>query len=496
MNMVSQSYTEVMRRLNHFNEWWSQGNVPKRLLKDFRRRDFYKIRDNLSKNKITILIGPRRVGKTIIMRQLIDDFIRKKDNSVPPKNILYAKMDDYLLNKYSESNLELILDVYAQNVLGMPFEKTEDSIYLFLDEIHKFHKWEQQIKDIYDQGYNIVFLITGSSSPAIFKDKTGILTGRYRTQIMLPMKFVDVVNIDEQDKITERKYNLISVGLRRFLTAAIRTGDGKKFFEQATKAFAILSANEKQIEIHLRNYIIRGGYPELYDKGKSFDLDECADSLYNQLRAILSQDILEVFQVRNPEKILNLFQLVGSQTAQIRKYKDMAEKLGITKTDTLKDYLGYLKQTYLIGIAELYSNNVDTTKKSNKKIYVMDAGLRNVSLGVLNKSLLERPEDVGKVVETIVFDHCNRLKYNLDLSLASKNLYYWRRNGNEVDIIIPTKTKPIPIEVKYRRRPSTYSIKLFMEKYGAPFGIIVTKNKLDFKDDVLYIPLWLFLFLC
>jgi hypothetical protein len=494
--MEESSNIEILRRLNHFNEWWGYGKVPERLVKPFRRRDFYKIKDISTKEKITILIGPRRVGKTTLIRQIID-YLIKKESPVNPKNILYAKMDDFLLRQATGSKLEVLMDVYAQNVLKTPFEKSKEDIYVFFDEIHKWENWQQQLKDIFDQNYNIIFLVTGSSSPAIFKGGATALTGRYKTQVMLPMKFIDVLNMKMAKKSGDELsiFDETCLNLRENLKLAVNSGEIKEFYMNLQAEFSSLSRFEKEIELHLKNYMIKGGYPELYANDE-IELDECSDRLRDQLQAILTKDILEVFQVRNPAVILDLFQMIGSQTAQIRKYTDLCEKLKITKADTLKEYLGYLKETYLIGIAELFSRNVDTSKKANKKIYVMDVGLRNVSLGLLNASLLDNKDDLGKVVETIVYDHCSRLKFNLDSSISIKPLFYWRHNGYEVDIIMPTTKNPIPIEVKYRKKTERKSIEAFLKRYNAPFGIEVTRDTLDMREHTIYIPLWLFLIIC
>ena len=482
---------EVLRKLSAYNEWWATGKVPDVLLKKFHRRDFYTVKENLNRNKITMLIGPRRVGKTVLIRQLVGDLI---SNGTPPTHILYAKMDDYTIKSIPNPKIEAILDTYSQNILGVPLGKLASPAYVFFDEMQSVENWKQQMMDVYEKHHNIVFLVSGSSSPAMFKDEKGVLTGRYREQLMLPMKFVDAINMHEQpDEMT--LYDETGLALRKSLKAAIETGRAADFYKAVVRAFSSLAHYEKQIKIYLNEYLIKGGYPELYEKEKNLNWSECGETLFNQLEAILSKDIVEVFGVRNPSKVLDLFQLIGSQTAQIRKYSDMAQTLGIQKTDTLKDYISYLNQTYLIGIAELYSRNVDTTKKSNKKLYVMDVGLRNVSLGVMLPKHAD-VDDMGKITETVMFDHCNRLKFNLNKALSAKPLYYWRQNGHEVDIVIPTETSPIPIEVKNRSKTDATGVGVFMEKYKSPFGFIVSRDRLELKGKIIYMPLWLFLIMC
>ena len=78
-------------------------------------------------------------------------------------------------------------------------------------------------------------------------------------------------------------------------------------------------------------------------------------------------------------------------------------------------------------------------------------------------------------------------------------LYYWKNNGYEVDVVVELQQKPIPIEVKYKEnitKKDLRGLEEFEKKHKNPFSIVVTRNKLEMKEKRVFIPLWLFLLMC
>ena len=106
---------------------------------------------------------------------------------------------------------------------------------------------------------------------------------------------------------------------------------------------------------------------------------------------------------------------------------------------------------------------------------------------------------MGKVAETLAHDHCKRLKFCLEL-VPNPELFYWKDDkGNEVDLIVEIKNIPIPIEIKYKNNISSANlngIKAFISQKKCSFGFVITKDLLDIKDNLIFIPLWLFLLIC
>ena len=154
----------------------------------------------------------------------------------------------------------------------------------------------------------------------------------------------------------------------------------------------------------------------------------------------------------------------------------------------------YLTKAYLIKSSEFYSQSRKVRIRKQDKIYVLDAGIRNAVVDYLDDNLLKDFTELGIVAESIIFDHLIRLKFNIEPG-PEPEIFYWK-NSKEIDFVLPIKRKLIPIESKFRNkipRESIEAIKVFIKEKDSPFGIIITKDEFDLDDNILKIPLWVFL---
>jgi len=132
-------------------------------------------------------------------------------------------------------------------------------------------------------------------------------------------------------------------------------------------------------------------------------------------------------------------------------------------------------------------------------LYLSNVGLRNALIVLLNEGLLKDNLELGKVAEILVHEHCKRLKFCLE-PLADPQVFYWRTTqGEEVDVIMEVFRKPVPIESKYSDyipKSELKGIYQFLKEYAGSFGLVITKNRFDLKEQIIYMPLWLFLVMC
>jgi len=208
---------------------------------------------------------------------------------------------------------------------------------------------------------------------------------------------------------------------------------------------------------------------------------------------------VRVFNIRNMKAMEDLVALIAEESAQKMNYESLCRNLSIGKTHTVKEYLDFLESSFLIYRSERYLKSKASSLRKDKKIYFANVGLRNAITGTLNMRLFQNPTELGRVVETLAYEHCKRLKFNLEPGIEPK-LYYWtNKKGEEIDIIMEFHGIPIPIESKYKNKIEKKVINRvnnFVEEYKCPFGIIVTKDRLDLKGNVLLIPLRIFLLIC
>jgi predicted AAA+ superfamily ATPase len=123
--------------------------------------------------------------------------------------------------------------------------------------------------------------------------------------------------------------------------------------------------------------------------------------------------------------------------------------------------------------------------RKNKTLYVLDNGIANAMLRLPDIT----DSQAGHIVESI----CARDA----LAVCEDHLWalhYWREKGVEVDLVIDKKIGVLPIEVKYRVNAKHTSLAEFRQAFPnarIPVSVVITKDRLDREQDVLYIPFWL-----
>ena len=474
---------EIIRILHKYNPWWSHKPIPPSKIATFRRENFSRIKKDLARKEITSIIGPRRVGKTILMHQLISDLL---DQQTDPKTIFYLSVDEIQFQK-NNTSLGEILEIYESHILQKSFDSLEKTIFMFLDEIQEIKDWGKILKNWQDYGYNIKFIISGSSSIWITKGIEESLLGRINTFVMLPLKFSEYLRYKGVigDVILETQKDV-----QQLLKKAIEENDSKKWHQKLEIFAAELAGKRHEIEKHLRRYLIVGGYPEFLDEE---DFSGISELLRDKIKLIFFKDIVRYFEIRNASVLEDLFKLIAKNSGAYFNVAGTAATLGIERP-TLKDYLSYLMKAYLIESSEFFSESRKKRLNKQEKIYILDAGMRNATVDYLDESLLINPTELGYVVEGVLFEHLMKLKYILEPGPEQK-IFYWK-GRKEVDFILTVKQKGIPIESKYSMRIrdlAKETIQACIQEIRAPFGIIVTKNEFKREDNILEIPLWIFL---
>lgn len=492
---MNENQMTLLRELQKENQWWSTGQVSPELSKTFRRADFYAYRDLLNEAYAKVVVGPRRVGKSTILYQLIDYLIR--EIKVSPNRIIFLSLErpffSMIKNPIKES-----LRVFEETILKEPLESLKEPAFVFLDEASRNEDWALEVKEYFDRKYKVQFFITGSSSPALFAKSSESLVGRHSPLIMLALKFSDVVKLDNNPKLEKLLALTKKIALRESFLDAVEKNDPKKFFETARDIYVTFGPEgETLMQLMLNQYLLRGGYPEFYEKKSNWgEASKIMREAY--FDAIISYDLLRVFKSRNPEKIKQLYTFLGVYTAQQVNLSNLCRDIGISRT-ALNDYLSQLQQTYLIKVMRPYKKNKIKVGNDLKKIYVGDVGMRNAVLGITEEEITD-PVLLGRLAETIAQDHTLRLKYILDRKSECKN-FFWKSGNKEVDIILELSGKIIPIESKYAeqiRSEDVQELRNVTTQKNCPFGILLTKKSFQYdeKSKTISMPLWLYLLMC
>lgn len=477
---------ELLKILHQQNPWWRDMPIPSKKLPEFRREDYSRLVKEMDNDKITCMIGARQVGKTTMMYQLIEKLKREND----PKRVFFLSLDDQYLS-ISPENFSRIFDLYSSDVLQKPLNELEDRVYMMFDEIQILKNWQGALKRWVDLGYEIKFVISGSSSSDILGGTSESLVGRIRLQTVLPMKFAEYVRLAEPAH--GQLLCTAAAGMRGGLKTAVESGMSEAFHASVSDAAAKLAGIKDKLMAHLARYMIHGGYPGI---AVMDDNSEKAAEIWNYIHLTIYKDAVRTGRIRDPASLEGLLAVLSRESSQVINRNKISKHLGISR-DTLGTYMYILKELFLISESKVYSQSRVVRGRSERKIYVSDIGIRNTICSAFDEHALTDSAEVGKMAETIVADHTRRLKAAIEPA-PDPALYYWR-GSNEVDMVMDICERPLPVEVKYRRHigdSDLRGIAEFGERFGPKVSVVVSKSHLEARGSTALVPAWLYLLMC
>lgn len=369
--------------------------------------------------QITIISGVRRCGKSTLMAQ----FAKKFDK------FYYFNFDDERLIDFAVTDFENLMVV---------FQKMYKAKVIFLDEIQNIANWERFARRIYEEGYKI--FITGSNAKLLSSELATHLTGRYFKIELFPFSFREFLNYKKVDY----------------------KASGSSAKAKILKAF----------DIFLKN----GGFPEFIEYGDV----EYLKRIYED---VLYKDLIARFKIREIKQFKHLSNFMLSNFTKEISYNKLKNILDFKSVTSVKNYVDFIEQSYLI--FELYKYDYSLKKQyvSNKKVYAIDNGLRN-------NTVFSFFDDNGKLLENLVFIELKRRGYDI----------FYFKNKNECDFLINEKSKitgalqvTCMLNNNNIHREKAGLIET-MEKFKLKEGTILTANEEDIiKQDNLIIkimPIW------
>lgn len=372
-------------RLNFHNPWWLTGTVPKALDLPFHRKQFYSLQENLKLDRILVLKGPRRTGKTTIFYQLISHLLA---SGVNPTDILYLSFDDLDVR----ARVPEILAQWQQ-LTARPTEKAPQR-YFFLDEAQFLPNWETEVKLYHDRKYPIKFLVSGSSA-SVIKQKSESLLGRTWEETLLPLDFEEFLTLKGED-----------FGLNQ-------------------KALEKPEAVNSKLFSAWEGYLNLGGFPGIYDLPAEKQKINLKD---NMIDKAIYRDLAQIYGVREPEVLERMFRYLAEISSGLANISDLSSTFKLSWEAT-QNYLTYLKQAYLVFTLPKYSPSPKETARSLEKAHVIDTAL----MGLFSIPVK------GALWETAVARYF--------WSKNERETFFWR-DKYEVDLVLEKKGGLLPIEIK------------------------------------------------
>jgi predicted AAA+ superfamily ATPase len=481
---ISPESVQVIRDLN---PWWATPPVVRPEPPAYQRPLVAELSARLRRPKglIEVVRGPRQVGKTTGIYQIIRDLISSGASGL---DILFLRFDLELLRE-EPAILRTAFRWFIERVRGRPAEIGAPA-YVFLDEVHKLRRWSDEVKHLGDT-FPIRMLLTGSSSVLVARGGRESLAGRVFTTELPTFSFREILEC--------WRPALAEILPPRLRFNTVFDGALRPFAE----TFADLRPQQKlSIRRQLERYYSRGGYPRLYS-GEVED-DRWADYLTETVfQNVLGADIPDLFPVRNPELLRFLYLTIARGTGRELSQSALAEEANAAKITanqvTVGQYLHYLNDALLIREFRRYPLAKKRMARVPAKITLTDLGVRNAIFRGAPSLWESDPSHIGPLVETLVQgvirDHNLQVHFFRDYEDPDNRHSPIR----EVDFVAERlEGTVIPVEVKFRRRIDSSDlsgVRLFKTRYRPRTSIIVTREKTewDASAESLFIPLEAFL---
>lgn len=432
--MKDVSNQQVAEHLKRLNPWWQSGQMDQATL-DLRPRAYLvpvqQLLLDANLRRAVVLLGPRRVGKTILIRHLIADLLKR---GVPAQRIAYVEMDHPLLHGQSlETLIRQIEDAAPSG---------EGTRHLFFDEIQSHKDWEKHLKPLVDHRSDLRILVSGSAAAALKRQSTESGAGRFTDFLLPPLTFSEYLDLrPEPPAIGEE-----TPGVYRLVDIV-------------------------RLNVQFAEYVVFGGYPELAlspavrGNPERFVKSDIVDK-------VLLRDLPQLYGIKDIQELNSLFTLLAFNTAEEVSFGQLSQRSGVGK-QTIQKYIEYLEAAFLIKrVFRVDQDGKRYQRERNFKVYLTNSAMYTGLFGVKSA---DKPE-FGHLVETALFAQ----RFHEDARL---NYARWGTDDCEVDLVessqslTPVAALEIKWSDKYADRPeSLKGLMKFVRNNHLPFAWATTRT--------------------
>ncbi len=462
------------------NPWWRIKNWPEfdKHLLTLKDSPFQIKREEIPvKNNVSLIYGPRQVGKTTFLKLMIKKLIEEK---ISPENIAYFSCDTLVTNQREEFRE------------AINFLLNRETKYLFIDEISNIKEWGIEIKYFIDSGKleSIGVFVTGS--PFGMKE---YLPGRkinhfYLMSLTFRGFLINLtLNLNEKVKIAlslkEKEIEEIKA-FERLLSSAVYNFAELKSLKKNLKKIEEYSAILEKL---FYAYLLTGGFPSVINSFIKYKIEKNKAHLLEEIKTSKERLIDSIRKSGKNEGIC--FQLINSIKKRLSSRYSFTElketEIDLSK-ETIINYLNHLKSIFLLKIVYAYNfGKREVGWKKNKKIYLLDPFLYHEDKILEIDNILADEEYLSKIIESITAINLSYLKEDF-FSPLETFLFFWY-NAKEIDFVIDNK-ELFAIELKFRNKvDKSYKISRIKNYFT------LTKNLLKFDKEEIFIPVFLFLIL-
>ena len=392
----------------------TKNDIQQRLPKQFIHRTLYQdIQTVMNEDEVIIIYGARQVGKSSLVFKLAEQYA----NTHP---IHYYSLDE-VDNPDLQSTDRLIASLQTDI-------QSHQKVVVIIDEAQRKENVGLFIKTIYDQRLPIKFILTGSASFSIKSSIQEPLTGRKFEFHLSPLSLVEIFNYYHLDYTN---------------TTNITT----------------------QLEKVLREYILYGGYPQIFFTP---DYQLKKKRLMEIVNTYVHRDLTQLFQIQDTNAVRKVTTYIAENIGNILSVEKITS-LGGLKRSLVETIINALTKTFTTYSLPPLSSNAFVEISKRPKLYFHDTGLRNAFLNKLDENLIIN--DLVSLFENVIGNQLYQQH--------PQTLHYWRNiNQTEVDFVYKKNDQFHGIETKYTwsslRKPQ--SLLRFEKDYQATGAIIHKDN--------------------
>ena len=308
----------------------------------------------IGKGNIIVLVGPRRVGKSYILKDFIQRHSQEEDI-----NVIYVDKEK---KAFKDIKTQDDLDNYIESL----FHPGKHNVIL-VDEVQQIEKFEKSICSWYTED-NTDVIITGSNSKMLSGDLSTLLAGRYVEIRVHPLsypEFLEFHNLQDSDE-------------------------------------------------SLMKYLNYGGLPGLRKIGLDSD-EQVWSYLSSVFNTIMLKDIIERHDIRNVPFLNNLIAFYADTTGKLTSANSISKYMKSQGENVSSNivllYRSFYEEAYLLNSVSRYDIHGKKILESNEKVYWDDLGLRNL------KAEGEMDSYIEKAIENAVYKHLCFLGYDVHIGI-------------------------------------------------------------------------------
>lgn len=439
-----------MHRLQTENTWWENPHTIAAADDQLRPREYLRLFCPLviesEVKRAVLLMGPRRVGKTTLIRHTIRELLER---GTDPRKICYVSVDHPL---YTGQSLDALLRAY-QEAAGVPLA----GAYVFFDEIQYLRDWEIHLKVLVDQHADVRFVASGSAAAALRLKSQESGAGRFTGFLLPPLTFHEYVQL---------------------------RGEGELIAQDAAAGRAI-AANIDHLNDRFVDYLNFGGYPEVA-LSRAIQADPGRFIKADIIDKVLLRDLPSLYGIQDVQELNALFTTLAFNTAGEVSLEALSQRSGVAK-NTIKRYIEYLEAAFLLRVVHRVDRSGKRFQRATAfKVYLTNPSMRAALFSVVG------PDDasVGDLVETAVFAQWFH---------KPDPLHYARWGGEEVDLVwsVPGQAPDWALEVKWSDRALAHPGELnalvrFCKENGLRTAVATTRRSREVRTlggiEVLFVP--------